>query len=257
MDNLFNGVRRCGAAPSALTQRPIRPPADYSHVPLSPLRCLKARPLDRRRRGVDGQPLRLRCGRHRHRRRPCRLPQRSTTRGAPLGRPAAPVSPREPDLDPNPNLLFTYATAVLAQPHTNSRTTEPGPFASQSQPYASPSGRCRRADGAAAARAGGHRGRGWGSDGRRRRRRRRGWRRRRRRWAWRRRRRRRRQSAAAHEARCGQYVHVGGCKGGRVRGSRVNAHLRTSRCPAGRSRPNHPRVAGDERHGECPRHHRD
>ena len=157
MDNLFNGVRRCGAAPSALTQRPIRPPADYSHVPLSPLRCLKARPLDRRRRGVDGQPLRLRCGRHRHRRRPCRLPQRSTTRGAPLGRPAAPVSPREPDLDPNPNLLFTYATAVLAQPHTNSRTTEPGPFASQSQPYASPSGRCRRADGAAAARAGGPR----------------------------------------------------------------------------------------------------
>ena len=58
---------------------------------------------------------------------------------------------------PNPNLLFTYATAVLAQPHTRSRTTEPGPFASQSQPYASPSGRCRRADGAAAARAGGPR----------------------------------------------------------------------------------------------------
>ena len=26
---------------------------------------------------------------------------------------------------------------------------------------------------------------------------------------------------------------------------------------AGRLRPNHPRVAGDERHGECPRHHRD
>ena len=58
---------------------------------------------------------------------------------------------------PNPNLLFTYATAVLAQPHTRSRTTEPGPFASQSQPYTSQSGRCRRADGAAAARAGGPR----------------------------------------------------------------------------------------------------
>ena len=35
-DNLFNGVQRCTATPTARTQRPIRPPADYSHVPLSP-----------------------------------------------------------------------------------------------------------------------------------------------------------------------------------------------------------------------------
>lgn len=43
-DNLFNGVQRCTATPTVRTQRPIRPLADYSHIVLSPLRCLEARP---------------------------------------------------------------------------------------------------------------------------------------------------------------------------------------------------------------------
>jgi len=44
---------------------------------------------------------------------------------------------------------------------------------------------------------------------------------------------------------------------GTARSPSGTARRARQRCPVGRSRPNHPRVAGDERHGECPRHHRD
>ena len=40
---------------------------------------------------------------------------------------------------------------------------------------------------------------------------------------------------------------------GRVHGFKGESYLRTSGCPASGSRLDHPKVAGDERHGECPR----
>ena len=40
---------------------------------------------------------------------------------------------------------------------------------------------------------------------------------------------------------------------GRVHGFKGESYLRTSGCPASGSTLDHPKVAGDERHGECPR----
>ena len=54
-DNLFNDVQRCIATPTARTQRPISPSAEYSHVVLSPLRLPRGS-IGRHRTAPDRRP---------------------------------------------------------------------------------------------------------------------------------------------------------------------------------------------------------
>ena len=153
-DNLFNDVQRCIATPTARTQRPISPSAEYSHVVLSPLRCLEDRSDGTAQRQTDGRAARPHCRRCRHHRRPRRCPPRPPKRGMPLGRPDAHIALRSLDL----TLTLTYShytAAVPTKPHARLTHdwSRPVRFA-VAQSFASPSRRRSHADAAVSAHAG-------------------------------------------------------------------------------------------------------